>query len=154
MDLKLPTVFCLFIIFVSSQMTYKKWQSKYNISHSSNSSQHIKRKQAYDISAAFVCVNKLRYDFGYELALNEFADLPFQYFEKTYSGLILPELPSRGYNVTYLSGRQPLMSNKVNIAAKIPSSVDYRNYSLPVQNQKLCNSCYIFSVLDSLRAST
>lgn len=144
MDLILPTVFCLFIIFVNSQITYKKWQSKYNISNSSHYIDFVKRRQAFDISVAFVCVNKLRYDFGYELGLNEFADTPFQYFQRTYNGLVLPELANRGTNITYFSGRKPLMAPKVNIPVQIPSSVDYRNYSLPVQNQKICNSCWAF----------
>lgn len=154
MDLKLPTVFCLSIIFVNSQLTYKKWQSKYNINNSSNHIDYVKRRQAFDISVAFLCVNKLRYDFGYELELNEFSDIPFQYFERTYNGLVLPEITSLGSNIIYNSGRQVLISNRANSAHSIPSSVDYRNYSLPVQNQKLCNSCWAISVLEALRTST
>jgi hypothetical protein len=150
MDLKLPTFFGFLITFVNSQMTFREWLYEYNISHSSNFSEFNKRRQAFDISASFVTVNKLKYNFDYELGLNCFADVPFQDFLQVYNGLVLPDPSNRGDSI--ILGPQPILSYRIVTAIKTPTSVDYRNYSLPVLHQKQCNSCWAFSVVSALGA--
>ena len=148
MDLKFWSSFGILIIFVDAQLTFKKWQAKYNLSYTSNESDYNVRKQSFDVSVAFVCVNNLRYNFGYELGLNRFADVPFQQFQKSYSGLVLPNTSELGSSITHTSN-QLLLANTVR-ALIPPTSVDYRNYSMPIKNQNFCNSCWAFAVIETL----
>lgn len=150
MRLKFFAFFGVLIIFVNSQLTFKKWQAKYNLSYSIYDRDYNKKTQAFDVSASFVAVNRLKYDFGYELGLNGFADVPFQQFQNTYSGLKLPNRSELGNKIIYATNRLFGPNNIILGTVSTPTSVDYRNYSLPVQNQKLCNSCWAFSVVEVL----
>ncbi|XP_070493949.1 cathepsin K-like [Chironomus tepperi] len=153
MDLKVLIVFGFFIVFVESNLTFKNWLLKYNLNYRTNSPEfNRERKQSFDVSVAFVTVNKLKYNFEYELGLNGFADVPFQQFQNSFNGLILPSDPSqRGSLITYKNFTQ-ILPNLVGITPAAPASVDYRNYSLPVLNQKLCNSCWAFSTLSAIES--
>ncbi|KAL7026301.1 hypothetical protein ACKWTF_013839 [Chironomus riparius] len=148
MNLQLIVLFSVFWIFVNSQLNFKRWQTKYNISYLPNDKEFNRSRQTFDVSVSFVTVNKLRFKFGYELGLNGLADLPFQQFQKTHNGLVLPNTLERGDQIINFSDEEHLVTLRAR--ADIPGSVDYRNYSLPVQNQKICNSCWAFSVVEAL----
>ena len=135
----------------SSALNFKRWQEKFNITRLVNDSEYNKFRQTFDVSVSFVTVNKLRYRFGYELGLNGLADVPFDQFQKNFNGLILPNKTEQGDIVTNYSPLQKITGRAIT-SVVIPNSVDYRNYSLPVQNQRICNSCWAFSVVAALGA--
>lgn len=151
MDLKLTgLLFSVLTFFVDSQLSFRRWQAKYNINYSPNDKEYNKSRQTFDVSASFVAVNKLKYNFEYELGLNGLADLPFQQFQKTHNGLVLPPTSERGNQIINFSKFNLSVTKRANVNNIKPDSVDYRNFSLPVQNQKICNSCWAFSVVETL----
>ena len=151
MDL-LSSFFAVIILvqFVYSEISFDQWQAKYNVNYLSNPNDYEICKQSFDVNVAFTTVNKLRYNFGYELGLNGLADLASQQFKKTRCGIVLPHISERGNRVIKAVSQQPLVGIGNSAQVSTPASVDYRNSSLPVQNQKLCNSCWAFSVIESL----
>lgn len=86
--------------------------------------------------------NQYAKEFGFTLAMNDFADLENSEFRRMYNGLI-PRDPN--YNSTSV--------RRVNFNVKdLPSSVDWRSKGLvtPIKNQGQCGSCWSFSATGSL----
>jgi len=141
----------IFVNFVNSQMTFLQWQQAFTKLVSIYAVRSSQQEQAFDINCAFIKAFNEKYGQNFQLGFSEFSGLTFSEFEKKYLGVIVPSslkfVSQIFYSNLSVSGRSV---DIIQPKKPIPASIDYRNYSLAVQNQKNCGSCYAFAALSSL----
>lgn len=130
-------------------MSFKKWKKAFN--GIVNLYSQLLEEQAFDMNSAFINAFNSKFGKTFQLGFNEFSGLTFSDFQKKYLGLIIPSSSKRVSRITY--SNWGIFARAVDISQPkkpVPASIDYRNYSLAVQNQKNCGSCWSFSAISTL----
>jgi hypothetical protein len=142
-------IILIFAGFVNSQMSFKQWQKTFKIYK--NVYSRLLEQQAFDMNCAFINACNSKFGKNFQLGLNEFSSLTFSQFETKYLGLVVPTSSSGISKVTY--EHSGVLARAIGITQKpkpVPDSIDYRRYSLTVQNQKFCGSCWAFAAISTL----
>ena len=145
-------VILIFVNCANSQISFNQWQQEFN--GNVNLYSLFLEQQVFDMNYAFINAFNSKFGKSFQLGLNEFSCLTFNQFQTKYLGLIVPSASNRTSKITYSSfgifARAIDPSNIIPVLKQIPASIDYRNYSLTVQNQKTCGSCWAFAALSTL----
>ncbi|CAG9806358.1 unnamed protein product [Chironomus riparius] len=145
-------VILMFVNCVNPQITFNKW--KQALSGIVNTYSLFLDQQVFDMNCAFINAFNSKFGQSFQLGLNEFSSLTFSQFQTKYLGIMVPSQSNRISQIVYsnsgLFARFIEPIDIIPVSKTIPASIDYRNSSLAVQNQKNCGSCWAFTALSIL----
>ncbi|KAL7026302.1 hypothetical protein ACKWTF_013840 [Chironomus riparius] len=147
-------VILMFVNCVNPQITFNKW--KQALSGIVNTYSLFLDQQVFDMNCAFINAFNSKFGQSFQLGLNEFSSLTFSQFQTKYLGIMVPSQSNRISQIVYsnsgLFARFIEPIDIIPVSKTIPASIDYRNSSLAVQNQKNCGSCWAFTALSILES--
>lgn len=152
--MKIFITLCI-ILFVNSQSVYDLWKRDQKRIYFSGVKNAI-RKRAFEENINLINNVNLNSSNKYQLGLNEFADIPFRHFSNKYLGVKLPNRTKLREGITHVYPSMLMKSlNPFDLIGLLgnfspntaPVAVDYRKYSLAVQNQMECGSCWAFAAM-------
>jgi len=151
--MKILIILCI-ISTVNLQTLYDLWRRDQKKIYYSQSKIKMRRRVFEENMNLISSVNFNKFN-NYQLELNRFADIPFQYFADKYLGIKLPNQTKLREEITYIYPTVSMRSITPILRGLLgnftpdtaPAAVDYRKYSLAVQNQLECGSCYAISAL-------